>query len=105
MWEHRPLCIILPPPFGKKKRGCVLYTWINWHLKEGAAGAVEEKSPQEKLSHKKMKPSVALGRRKGGTPVAYSGRTALRREQCDIDPLLGNGSVNKPTTNTQPTIE
>jgi hypothetical protein len=30
-------------------------------------------SPQEKLSHKKMKPSAALRRRKGGTPVGYSG--------------------------------
>jgi hypothetical protein len=29
------------------------------------------KSLQEKLSHK-MKPSIALGRRKGGMPVGYS---------------------------------
>jgi hypothetical protein len=46
---------------------------------------VEEKSSQrKKLSHKKMKPSAALGRRKGGTPVGYSGETALKREQREM---------------------
>jgi hypothetical protein len=41
-------------------------------LEEGDVGAVGEKPPQEKLSHK-MKPSTALGRRKIGTHVGYSG--------------------------------
>jgi hypothetical protein len=49
-------------------------------IKEGAAGAVEEKSPQEKPIHENMEPNTALGRRKGGTPVGYLGRTALMRE-------------------------
>jgi hypothetical protein len=31
-----------------------------------------------------MKPSAALGRRKGSIPVGYSGQTALMREQCDM---------------------
>jgi hypothetical protein len=54
--------------------------------------AVGEKSPQrererekkEKPSHKRMKPSAALGRRKGRTHIGYSGQAALRREQYDI---------------------
>jgi hypothetical protein len=47
-----------------------LYTWIDWHLKAEAVGAVGEKSPQEKLSHGKMKPSMAFGRRKVSMPGA-----------------------------------
>jgi hypothetical protein len=61
-----------------------LYTRIDWNLKKGAAGAVGEKSPQEKPSHEKMNPSAALGSRKGCTPIGYSGPADLRREQCDI---------------------
>jgi hypothetical protein len=38
---------------------------------------------KEKPSYEKMKPSKALGRRKGGRAIGYSGQTALRREQCD----------------------
>jgi hypothetical protein len=47
--------------------------------------AVEEKWPQKKKNEPRegTKPSAARGGRKGGTPVGYSGRTALRREQCD----------------------
>jgi hypothetical protein len=67
------------PTIWKEKKGW-LYTWTDWHHK---AGAVGEKSPQEKTSHKKTKLSTAF-RRKGGMPVGYSGRRALRREQCDI---------------------
>jgi hypothetical protein len=51
-------------------------------------GAFGEKPPQEKPGHKKVKPNTVIGRRKGGTPVGYSGRTALRREQCDIQAFL-----------------
>jgi hypothetical protein len=50
-----------------------LYTWTDWNLKEGSEVAVREKSPREKPSHKKMKPNVALGRRKGSMPIGYSG--------------------------------
>jgi hypothetical protein len=53
-------------------------------LKEEAVVAVREKPPQKKLSHKKMKLSTTLKRRKGGTPVGYSRQTALRREQGDM---------------------
>jgi hypothetical protein len=50
---------------------------------EEAVGAVAEKSLQKKPIHGKMKPSTALGIRNGGTPVGYSGRTALRKEHRD----------------------
>jgi hypothetical protein len=47
-------------------------------------GAVGEWSLQEKPSHKKKKKlRIALGRRKGGTLVCYSGRIALRRKKRD----------------------
>jgi hypothetical protein len=60
-------------------------TWTVWHLKEGAVGAIGEKSRQEKeiepwedeTKHSPLK-------RNGGMPVGYSGRTALRREQYDV---------------------
>jgi hypothetical protein len=61
----------------------MIKNWIDWHLKKGAVGAVGEKSPQENPSYKEMKPSAALGRRNGGSPVGYSVRIALRKEQCD----------------------
>jgi hypothetical protein len=35
--------------------------------------AVGEVTTEKNLSYEKMKPSTALGRRKGGTPVGYTG--------------------------------
>jgi hypothetical protein len=60
-----------------------LYTWIDWHLKKGAAGTVGEKSQQKKPSHGKMKSSTTLRRRNGSMLIGYSRRIALRREHCD----------------------
>jgi hypothetical protein len=54
------------------------------HFKKGVVGGIGEKSLQKENSHGKTKPNAALGSRKGGTPIGYSGRTALRREQCDM---------------------
>jgi hypothetical protein len=73
------------PSFGKKKKNTGWWwdTWIYQHpsreplgassLKGWAVGAVGEKSPQEKLSHKNTKPSAALRSRKGGMLIGYSG--------------------------------
>jgi hypothetical protein len=59
----------------KLEKRVIGYIWIYWHvssepleasvLKEGAVGAVGERSPQEKLSHKKMPRAGDLG--KAGT--------------------------------------
>jgi hypothetical protein len=43
------------------------------NLKVGAAGVVGEYLPQEKLSYKKIKLCISLGRRKGDMPVGCSG--------------------------------
>jgi hypothetical protein len=62
----------------------VIRNWTDWHLEKGAMEAAGEKSPQKRNpSHGKMKPSTALGRRNGGTPVGSSGQKALRSEQCN----------------------
>jgi hypothetical protein len=56
-------------------------------LKEGAVVAVREKLPQkerEKRTCRKMNPCAELRGRKRDTPICYSGRTALRKEQCDM---------------------
>jgi hypothetical protein len=46
--------------------------------------------------------------RTGGTPIGYSGQTALRREQCGllhVHPLPGNGLLNTlPQKETRGTI-
>jgi hypothetical protein len=76
MWEHRPFWIVLPHRLERKK-GWWLCTWTDWHLNDGAAGAVGEKSPQEKPSHEKLKPSAALGRRKGGTAYRLFGTNSF----------------------------
>jgi hypothetical protein len=41
--------------------------------------------------------STALKERNGETPLGYSGRTALRRGQCNVDDkaLLGNNPVTQ----------
>jgi hypothetical protein len=41
--------------------------------------------------------STALERRNGESPLGHSGRTALRREQCNVDDkaLLGKDSVKR----------
>jgi hypothetical protein len=47
-----------------------------------------------------MSQADTSGRRKSDTPIGYSGRTALRREQYDMTPeskknsLLGNSSLS-----------
>jgi hypothetical protein len=52
------------------------------NLKEGAGGAVRG-TDSRAGGRQKEHPS----RRKGGdVPLGYSGRTALRREQCDVSP-------------------
>jgi hypothetical protein len=72
----------LAPTFVKKVDVCT--SGSTGTMDEVAAGAVGQKSPQRKKpGHGMLKPSRALGRRNGGTPVGYSGRRALRRKQCD----------------------
>jgi hypothetical protein len=39
---------------------------------------------KEYLAGKHCKHSI-LKKRKGDTPLGYSGKTALRREQCNVD--------------------
>jgi hypothetical protein len=62
-----------------------LYTWTDWQLKEGAAGAGGEKSPQKKTRNLKEGETsqTDLGKN-NDTPIGYSERAALRREQYDM---------------------
>jgi hypothetical protein len=73
--QYRQFC-----PTDRKKR--TIKNWIDWHLKKGAVGVVREKSPQKKVSDRKMKPTTALRRRNGIMSIGYSLWIALRREQC-----------------------
>jgi hypothetical protein len=77
------------------------YIWIYWHLireplgtsalKEGAVRAVRDLSLQKRTSHKKTSERITLKKEGNGeTLVGYSGRTALRREQCDVLPESRN---------------
>jgi hypothetical protein len=80
----------------KKKKNFVWwwcsYIWTGWHLKEGAAGEVGEVTQQTSWAMRiggetdyrcwKRSPCKRIN---GGTPVGYSGRAALRREQCDME--------------------
>jgi hypothetical protein len=58
----------------------------------------EETEPQEERGRRpQMLQAQPSEERNGEAPFGYSGRTALRREQCNVDDktLLGDGSVKQ----------
>jgi uncharacterized protein with von Willebrand factor type A (vWA) domain len=58
----------------------------------------EETEPLEERGHRpQMLQAQPSEQRNGEAPLGYSGRTALKREQCNVDDkaLLGNDSVKK----------
>jgi hypothetical protein len=61
-------------------------------LKEGAdVPSREQKSGRkETLQQKKTLQGQTSKGGKGNTPLGYSGRSALRREQCDVPPESWN---------------
>jgi hypothetical protein len=75
------------------------------HLKEGAVVVVEEGTPQERKetnkrkhrARKKMLQAQLSKENKGHILLGYLGRTALRREQCDMMAESHN-SGGKPGT-------
>jgi hypothetical protein len=45
---------------------------------------IEKSSQEKKTSYEKMNLSAVIRRKKGGKPMGYSGRTTLRRDECDM---------------------
>jgi hypothetical protein len=82
--------------------------WTDWKLsseplgtswsKEGAGVVDGEWSPRKEASHRKVMLQAQPSEEKNGeAPLGYSGRTALRREQCNLDDeaLLGNDPASE----------
>jgi hypothetical protein len=63
---------------------------INKHVLEGSAAIETEEETTSDLDNGAVRAPVSSGSslpvngRNGGTPIDYSGRTTLKREQCDI---------------------
>jgi hypothetical protein len=63
-------------------------------LKEGADVAVGERKTgrkNEEQDKRKTLQEQPSRKRTEDAPLGYSGRTALRREQCDMDGVTGGG--------------
>jgi hypothetical protein len=63
-------------------------------LKKGADEAVGERKTgrkNEEQDRRKTLQEQPSRKRTGDAPLGYSGRTALRREQCDMDGATGGG--------------
>jgi hypothetical protein len=55
-------------------------------LNEGAEVVVKKDTPQEEMEKKKVGTHCKYSPLKGERPLGCSGRTTLRREQCDVLP-------------------
>lgn len=68
---------------------------MNVTLHGSTVERLEYQRRKRRPKHKTSRAGIPEERRNGDTPLGYSGRTALRREQCDApDHLLGNGMIN-----------
>jgi hypothetical protein len=105
MRERRPPGMVLPPLLEREKKVWMLMMRLDLfapyqgadrgerHLGGSDGSGWRIVAAGREPSHRKMTSQTEISeRRNNDTPMGYSGRTALRRGQCDaFDHLLRNG--------------